>query len=154
MNLLITDLLKKENVKLQVDANTWEEAGRAAGALLVNNGGVEPKYIDAMIESVKKFGPYIVIAPNIAIFHARPQDGVKKICMSLVTLKSGVNFNAGDKDPVSLIFAFGALDHKTHLEALAELMVILQDKNTLRSILNSRKEGEVLEIIRKKLENN
>ena len=149
---MITDLLKTENIKVNVDVNTWEEAGRSAGKLLVDTKGVEEKYVDAMIDGVKKYGPYIVIAKGIAIFHARPADGVKRVCMSLVTLKNGVNFNAGDKDPVELVFAFGAIDNNTHLKMLSEVMDILRDRQGIDSILRAKDGKEVLAIIKNKLE--
>jgi PTS system ascorbate-specific IIA component len=151
--MLLTDLLKKENIKVNAEVNTWKEAGEIAGKLLVKAGSVEPGYVDAMIASVEKYGPYIVIAPGIALFHARPQDGVKEICMSLVTLKKGVGFNAGEKDPVNLAIAFGATDNKAHLKALSELMEILRDQNTINRILSSKDEDEVLEVIKGKMKN-
>lgn len=151
--ILIIDLLKKENIKVNVEVNTWKEAGEIAGKLLVDAGNVHPEYVDAMIAVVEKYGPYIVIAPGIALFHARPQDGVKKVCMSLITLKKGVSFNAGEKDPVNLAIAFGATDNKAHLKALSELMEILRDKGAIEKILNSKDENEVLEVIRGKVKN-
>ena len=53
---------------------------------MVKNGTIEERYIDGMIETVKNLGPYIVIAPGVALPHARPEDGVIEPSMSLVTL--------------------------------------------------------------------
>lgn len=150
---MILELLNSSSIKANVHAETWEEAGRIAGKLLVDSGGVENGYIEAILESVKKYGPYIVIAPGVALFHARPQDGVKKICMSLITIKDGVNFNAGEKDPVKLAFAFGAIDNKTHLTALSELMIILKDNELLQKLESSDDELQIIELLKNKLEN-
>ena len=38
-----------------------------------------------MIESVHEFGPYIVIAPEIAIAHARPDHNVNEVGLSLLS---------------------------------------------------------------------
>lgn len=51
---------------------------RIGGELLEKSGAIEPRYIDAMINTVKEIGPYIVIAPGIAMPHARPEAGAKK----------------------------------------------------------------------------
>ncbi|MHB1394965.1 MAG: PTS sugar transporter subunit IIA [Clostridia bacterium] len=149
---MIVELLNSGNIKAKVKAETWEEAGRIAGQLLVDIDGVGAEYIEATLDSVRKYGPYIVIAPGVALFHARPQDGVKKICMSFITLKDGVNFNAGDKDPVKLVFAFGATDNKTHLTALSELMVILKDKEVMQKLECSENELQIMELLKNKLE--
>jgi PTS system ascorbate-specific IIA component len=126
---MIVELLTKENLK----AN-------------------EPRYIEAVIDAIKKYGPYIVIAPGVALFHARPQDGVKKICMSMITLKNGVNFNAGEKDPVKLVFAFGALDNKMHIKALTGLMEILKDSKLMKRLEDSENEVQLLEILKEKFQ--
>ncbi|MCG8540238.1 MAG: PTS sugar transporter subunit IIA [Clostridia bacterium] len=147
---MITDLLKMKTVKANVSASTWKEAARIVGGLLVDTGGAEPRYVDSMILSVEKYGPYIVITPGVALFHARPQDGVKEICMGLITLKSGVDFGAGEKDPVNLVFAFGASDNKTHLKVLSQIMTLLRDKAVVNQILKSNSQKEILEIIEKK----
>jgi PTS system ascorbate-specific IIA component len=151
---MITGLLKENTVKVNLEVNTWEEAAWASGGLLVETGGVEARYIEAMMLSVKTYGPYIVIVPGIAIFHGRPQDGVNRICMSLVTLKNPVNFDAGEKDPVKLVFAFGAIDNKAHIEALADLMVLFQDEEVLLKIQEAQTKEEVLKIIKIKLGEN
>lgn len=49
----------------------------SAQPLLVSREN-EKSYIDGMIDSVKEHGPYIVIAPNIALLHARTETGSKK----------------------------------------------------------------------------
>ncbi|KUO68566.1 MAG: hypothetical protein APF77_04785 [Clostridia bacterium BRH_c25] len=150
---MIVELLNSGSIRAKVQAENWEEAGRIAGQLLVDSGGVSLEYIEAILKSVKEYGPYIVIAPRVALFHARPQDGVKKICMSLITLKDGVNFNAGEKDPVKLVFAFGAVDNKTHLTALSELMIILKDNELLQKLESSDDELQIVELLKNKLEN-
>lgn len=150
---MITELLNENNIKVNVKVETWEDAAWKVGGLLVDNGDVEPGYIEAMMVSVKKYGPYIVIAPGIALFHGRPQDGVNRICMSLITLKDPVNFNAGEKDPVKIAFAFGAIDNKSHLEALQDIMVVLQDEKVVKGIQDAQTNAEVLEIIKNKLSN-
>ncbi|MFW5827314.1 MAG: PTS sugar transporter subunit IIA, partial [Alkalispirochaeta sp.] len=54
----------------------WEEAIRVGGRLMIDAGLVEPRYIDAIISNHKEMGPYFVIAPGIAMPHAKPENGV------------------------------------------------------------------------------
>lgn len=58
---MLTDLLKPELVACHVQASDWEEAIRACGKLLVDAGKCDQSYVDAMISSVHKFGPYMVL---------------------------------------------------------------------------------------------
>ncbi|MGB9812892.1 MAG: BglG family transcription antiterminator [Thermovenabulum sp.] len=145
---VLKELLTKDTIRLKVKAENWEDAVRIGGKLLFEKGFIESTYIDAMVKNVKEIGPYIVIAPGIAMPHARPEDGVKKVCMSLITLKEPVEFGNKDNDPVRLVICFGAVDHESHLKALSELMEILMDKQSLEGIFKSEDVNEVLNIIK------
>ena len=49
---------------------TWEDAIKASYEPLKKANIVEDVYIDAVIECVNKYGPYIVIVPGIAMPHS------------------------------------------------------------------------------------
>jgi mannitol/fructose-specific phosphotransferase system IIA component (Ntr-type)/galactitol-specific phosphotransferase system IIB component len=144
---VLKDLLTEKTIKLNVDAKDWEEAVRIGGEILVENGFVEPRYVDAMVRTVREMGPYIVIAPGIAMPHARPEDGVKQVCMSLITLKEPVEFGNIDNDPVKTVICLGAVDNSTHLKALSDLMNLLNDDIKLDSIRKSKEMRNILDTI-------
>jgi len=144
---LLKDLLTEKTIKLNVDAKNWEEAVRIGGDILVKNGFVEPRYVDAMVRNVKEIGPYIVIAPGIAMPHARPEDGVKQVCMSLITLKKSVEFGHSKNNPVSVVVCFGAIDNSTHLKALSQLVELLGSMRIVDKIKNVRTVDKVLALI-------
>jgi len=148
---MLKKLLNRDTIRLQVNVDSWEEAGNRVGDLLLENDLIEPDYINRMIEAVHEYGPYIVIAPGIALFHARPESSVKEICLSMITLKEPVEFGAGENDPVDLVFALGAIDQNSHLELMAGLMTILQDADLLKKIKLETSTNEVLNLISEKL---
>ncbi|MBP2072433.1 BglG family transcription antiterminator [Thermoanaerobacterium butyriciformans] len=131
---LLKDLLTEKTIRLNVEVKDWEEAVRIGGELLEKEGAIEHRYIDAMIDSVKEIGPYIVIAPGIAMPHARPESGAKKIGMSLITLKNPVNFGNKENDPVKIVVCLCAVDHSSHLKALSELVELLGDDEKVQKI--------------------
>lgn len=134
MPVRLGDLLSQETIALDATPGDWSESVRLAGGLLVSIGAVLPSYIDAMVRAVEDIGPYMVLAPGIALAHARPEDGVQRPCMSLVRLAIPVEFGSEANDPVDLVFAFGATDKETHLEALKELVMLLQDEEAIREL--------------------
>jgi len=150
--LALSKMLAKETIALRLSVGDWQQAVREAGRLLVNAGAVEPRYIEAMIQMVREIGPYIVIAPGIALPHARPEDGVKKACMSLVTLSPPVNFGNKCNDPVKLVIAFGTTDNKTHIDALAELAKLLGDSTKVEGLKRASSPEELLKLINSKEE--
>ena len=99
----------------------WREAIRAVCAPLLEAEAIRSAYIDRCIEMVDEHGPYMVVAPGIALAHARPEDGVLKLCLSVATLSDPVLFHHPQNDPVDLMFAFGSPDDQQHIHLLAAL---------------------------------
>lgn len=128
-------MLPIERIAINVHANDWEEAIREVGKLMVDTGVVEERYIEAMITTTKELGPYIVIAPGVAIPHSRPEDGVISPCLAFGKLQTPVNFGNKDNDPVHILFALGALDHTQHIDALKQIAEILSDEGKYESLL-------------------
>ena len=144
----LSKMLTEETVALGVAVRDWQEAVRAAGKLLVRVGKAEPRYVEGMIRMVQEIGPYIVIAPGVALPHARPEDGVKEACMSLVTLSTPVAFGNEANDPVELVVAFGSPDGKRHIEALAELARLLEDEDALYKLKKATSSRDVLAVVK------
>lgn len=134
------------HVKLDIPATNWEEAVRRAGALLESNGDVLPSYTEAMVRVVRELGPYAVIAPGVALPHARPEDGVLKSCLGVVRLSTPVEFGSTANDPVDLVFPFGATRGSMHIEVLAALARFLAQPDRVRALREARTEQEVLSI--------
>jgi mannitol operon transcriptional antiterminator len=136
-NNTLLKMISRKTTALNIIAKNWEEAVKVSGDLLVEAGFVEERYTQAMIDSVKELGPYVVIAPGVALPHARPEDGVYEPCMSLVTLRTPINFGNKNNDPVKIIVSFGTTDDKTHVEALTKLARIIGDPEKLEILKNA-----------------
>lgn len=141
------DIIKLENIKLNIEVPDWKEAVKQAGELLLNNRCITQDYIESMINSVEELGPYIVIAPHIAIAHARPSSSVLKSEISLVTLSKPVNFGNKQNDPVNIVFAFSALENQGHLYQLSKIINLIEDEEKLKRLLESKNAYEVCKII-------
>ncbi|MDY5060458.1 PTS sugar transporter subunit IIA [Staphylococcus simulans] len=141
------DILTKDKIKVQDQVPDWSQAITEAAQPLLEQDYIETGYIDAMIDSVKEFGPYIVIAPEIAIAHARPEDNVNKVGLSLLKLNESINF-AEDSHYASLIFVLSATDNTSHLNVLQSLAGLLGNKEVVNQLLESKNSDEIIEIIK------
>lgn len=106
----------------------WREAIERAAEPLLEEGIIERPYIAAMIKKVEGLGPYIVIAPDVAIAHAKPEEGVLRTGMSLLLVHDGVLFSAEAKHRVRALFALASEDGESHLTALSQLTTLLRDE--------------------------
>ena len=136
------DLLKKENVQFVESATDWKDAIRISVRPLEQQGYVESRYKEEIISNVESMGPYIVLAPYIALPHARPEQGVKESQIAVTLLQNEVRF-AGEEKPVKLLIALAASDNNRHLDALMSISEILQNEDTVQKILNSKDKEEL-----------
>lgn len=143
----LMELLPLERIALKVKVSSWEEAIRMVGQLLVNTGGVEPRYIDAMIRTAKQLGPYIVVAPGVAMPHALPQDGVCHPCLALATLDPPIVFGNPNNDPVKVVLAIGAVDTTQHINALRDFARTLSNAANIEALHKAKSKNEVMQIL-------
>lgn len=134
-------------VRSGVRCADWREAVRASGELLVATGAASEDYVDAIVEAVERLGPYIVLAPGIALAHARPEDGGRAVGFSLVKLAEPVEFGAANNDPVDLVFAFATPDSDQHITALSALAEFIESGDNLARIRAADNDEELYRVI-------
>lgn len=133
----LADAFGENSIRVLAAALDREHAIELAGELLVSSGRVTPEYTTAMVEVLETHGPYFVIAPGIALAHAKPDESVISTGLSLVTLAEPIAFGNEANDPVKLVFGLCAIDHDSHIEMLAELSDLLSDNETVNILLNA-----------------
>lgn len=143
----LSDLLTKDTIELQATAKNWQEVVDRAGNLLCKSSAVERKYIQAMKSVRERFGPYMVIMPGLALLHAFSEDGVKRLCMSMVTLNTPVEFGNKEFDPVTLAFALGTVDNHSHLRSLSELIEMVKDTTAVNVLRTTFIKAKALNVI-------
>ncbi|MBB1199115.1 PTS ascorbate transporter subunit IIA [Enterobacteriaceae bacterium 89] len=141
-------LADNHSVHLQAEASSWQEAVKIGVDLLVAADVVEPRYYQAILDGVERFGPYFVIAPGLAMPHGRPEEGVKKNGFALVTLKQPLVFNHEDNDPVDILITLAAVDARTHQEeGIMQIVNLFEDEANFDRLRACRSEQDVLDLI-------
>lgn len=140
---MLASALGPGSILLGQTATQWEDAVRLAGDALVVSGRTTSEYTDAMVDAVVELGPYLVIAPGLAMPHARPNAAVLETGMSLVVLKEPVSFGHSKNDPVHVLFGLAALDHDKHLELLSEFAAKASIDGFVKSLLTCGNETEI-----------
>ncbi|HFQ5033718.1 TPA: PTS sugar transporter subunit IIA [Vibrio vulnificus] len=120
-------LIENNSIKLQAQASNWRDAIKIGTDMLIASGAIEPCYHDAIISSVEELGPYICIAPNLALPHARPENGVNRTAFALVTLETPIYFE-GEDEPVDVLITLAGSSSDEHMEGLMEVTQVLDDE--------------------------
>ena len=129
------------SITTKATATDWRAAIRLSGDGLVAGGATTNDYTDQMISAVEEHGPYIVIAPGIALAHGRPSEAVLHGGLSWVSLETPVEFGHPKNDPVALVIGLAAVDHTTHIGVLKAMAGVLSNKD-VRARLEAAASGE------------
>ena len=136
------DMLKRENVQIVEKVSDWEESVHVAVQPLVDQGFVKTDYIDGIISNAKEFGPYFVICPDLALLHARPEQGVIKQQLAVTVLREPVRFKEEGPD-VRLLVTLAAEDADSHIEVMRSLAVMFSDPANITKIAEAKDADEV-----------
>ena len=145
--VMLTDLLTKEKIRFTNKELSWQEAIELAAQPLLDKHEIEERYIKAIIDKVEAFGPYIDLGLVIALPHARPEEGVKKLGMSFLRCEHPVKLMDDVKHEIKLFIVLAAIDNETHLRALSTLTKILSNKERLSQLLAATNAAEVEQIL-------
>jgi nitrogen PTS system EIIA component len=125
---LIANLLKVENVLVDLDASSKKRVFEQAGLLFENLQGIARSTVYDALFAREKMGS-TGLGLGIAIPHGRIK-GLKEAHGAFLRLASPVQFDAPDGQPVNLIFVLlvpeAATEH--HLQMLSELAQMFSDK--------------------------
>lgn len=144
----ITELLKKEGIKLGGTAENKQDAINQMVELMVNEGNINDpvKYKQAV--EAREQESTTAIGEGIAIPHAKT-DAVSAPGLAAMTLPDGVDYDAPDEEPSDLIFLIAAPNTKdnVHLEVLSRLSTLLMDDDFTDALRAAKTKEEFLQII-------
>ena len=127
-------------------AKDWQEAIDFSMASLLDKNYISENYIQAIKDSTMSNGPYYILAPGVAMPHARPECGALKTGMSLTLLKQGVYF-PGNDEPIKLLIGLSAADADSHIGAIQALSELLCEEEILEQLLTASSEKQLADII-------
>lgn len=146
--LHLLDMVRENIIRLNIEAENWEEAVRLSYEPLLENGFITQKYIDETVRIMNSVGPYVVITKHTALLHTKPESGALSCAMGIGVLKNPINFGSIEHDPIKYIFSLSAIDNHTHLCAMAELLELFNDDKFFMFLDTANDSEEVIEYIK------
>jgi PTS system ascorbate-specific IIA component len=140
-------ILAESAIIVGAEADDWRAAVRLAGRALTASGAARPGYADEMIRMIDEHGPYVVIAPGLALAHARPGPDVLADGLAVVTLATPVSFGHPHNDPVSVVLGLAIKSADTHIETVAGLANVFNDSRAIARLATAASVAEVLDIM-------
>lgn len=128
--------IKKSHIQLIEKVTDWKEAIRYASKPLIAEGVITENYVEKMIENVLIMGPYMVLSKDIAMPHARPEDGANESCIAILKIKERINFY-NDSNNINTIIILASSNNENHVQILKEVSSILMDPNSYNKLIES-----------------
>lgn len=147
---MLSKLISKDFIQLSVEVTNWQEAIRVAAMPLLKANKIKESYIDGIIESVKENGPYFLLLPQVALPHARPENGAIEDAIGITVLKTPVKMGSVDNDPVKYLFTLSAVSNTNHLSALSVLADLFEDETFFKLLDSTSSVDDVYEYISEK----
>ncbi|MFP4078278.1 MAG: PTS sugar transporter subunit IIA [Candidatus Izemoplasmataceae bacterium] len=126
--------IRPEHMQIVDTQASYEDAIRLASKPLLEDGYITEQYIDDMLQAIKDYGPYIVLADDFAMPHARPSEAVKKTGLSLLVVKDGVDLM---DNHVKLFIVLAAKNSTDHTDVLGSLAEFLMEKTNIQDVIKS-----------------
>ena len=123
-----------------------KEALQEIGEVLEEAGSTKAQYTNNMIQSYQELGPYFVIAPGIALAHAKPDESVLANDVALIVCQEPVVFNSHN-DPVTLLFGLCATSGSSHMENIMEMANLLSDENKINRIKSATSPHKIAQVL-------
>ena len=146
----ITDLLDKRSISLSGAPTSKREALDQMVELMAKSGKIDDTEAYRKAVYAREEESTTGIGEGLAIPHGKC-DAVNAPGLAAMVIKDGVDFDALDGAPVSLIFLIAApnTEDNVHLDVLSKLSVLMMDEDFANSLRNATSPEEFMAIIDK-----
>ncbi len=146
----ITDLLDKRSISLSGAPTSKSEALDQMVELMAKSGKIDDTEAYRKAVYAREEESTTGIGEGLAIPHGKC-DAVNAPGLAAMVVKDGVDFDALDGAPVSLIFLIAApnTEDNVHLDVLSKLSVLMMDEDFANSLRNAASPEEFMAIIDK-----
>lgn len=146
----ITDLLDKRSISLDASPKTKNEALDQIIDLMMKSDKIRDREAYRAQVYAREEESTTGVGEGIAIPHGKC-DAVTKPGLAAMVVKGGVDFDALDGEPVTLMFLIAApnTEDNVHLDVLSKLSVLMMDENFSNNLRNAQSVDEFLAIIDK-----
>ena len=151
---MLREFVEKKHCLFVDKADNWEHAIRLGCKPIEEDGTVDTTYAEQIVECVKKYGPYIVLMPGVAMPHSQEDaSGVKNTTISFMKVKEPVHFDEEDPEKdATIFFTLASCNHEEHLHNMSRLSDMLMNEELVEELLKAETPEDLLKLQEKYLD--
>ncbi|MFD1803159.1 PTS sugar transporter subunit IIA [Mixta tenebrionis] len=135
-------------VQARREAQEWRQALEIATRPLIAFGAAEPVYLQGIIDNTLSWGPYYLLAPGIALPHARPEQGANHNQICVTTLATPVAFGHEECDPVWLLISASATDADAHIRTIQRISELIDSPERVAALRQAQTDEALYRLLR------
>ena len=145
---MFKELIDKGLVSFYDGFDDWRDSITASCQPMLEKGIIDQGYIDSIYACIAKYGPYIVLAPNIAMPHSTESgDDVHGTEVGFMRVAKPVHFEKGNPDKdARIFFVLASINHDAHMKQMMQLATILADKDIVNALIDAKNNNDLIEI--------
>lgn len=140
----LVDLIKLSHITFAKRVYSWQDMVAIASQPLIHSGAIQERYLRAMVDVIADYGFYMYMGSGVLLLHAKPTDGVNRLCMSMLKLDKPFIYDQNTLPETDIIFVLGATDDNSHLKALFQLNELIQHTEFMDSIRAAKKPVQII----------
>ena len=146
----INSVLSIENINLDIEAKTKDEAIKEMVSMLYKNGYISDEKAFLRDVYLREKEGITGIGKSVAIPHGRSK-AVKKTTIAIGRSNNDISWETFDDKPVRCIIMFAVrdVDISEHLILLSHVAKLLCDDDIVKVLLNTTNKEEIINIFRK-----
>jgi len=149
----LADLITPERIQIATEKLDWQAAVHESLVPLQIDGTVQPMYADRIVGITLDKGPYMMIKDGVMLAHAKPEDGVNSLGMSLLLLKQPTTLVAqGQRRQLAIVFGLAPVDRDAHVHALSQLLALLQDAGLYAELQTADRPEDIYKILERAIQ--
>ena len=134
------------------ELSDWERALYTTASPLLVRGSIDEDYVRKIIERLEEAGPYMFVTKDLILAHARPENGVKHLDLSIGIVPDGIKFD--EEKTARVIFLLVVEDQQKHMGILKDIRKALAKPYQVDELAETGDSHKVCEILWSKLMEN
>lgn len=144
---MLDNWLTPDKIQMVESVTDWQAAVTLAAQPLLADATITAKYLSAIFDAHAALGPFYVLAPGLAMPHARPEQGALKNGLSLVHIRHGVAFHSAANDPIYVVLMLSAHNGDEHIAMISHLAGLFSDEQRLGQLLHPQNRAALMTLL-------
>lgn len=145
----LVNVLDVSRIRIFENPCSWQDSIRFAGQCLLDYKSIEKRYLDMIINQLQYYGPYMFLTENVILAHAKPEDGVNCLDLSMAAFREPVIYSETRKARIAFILA--AEDQEKHLKILQDILSLLSREDFVNRIEECKSPADIYYLIQQLL---